>query len=111
MTDKPNDITVFAETNFRSQRRKFGLRRDDRLRHMYVIGKTGMGKSTMLENMIIDDIQRGYGVGVVDPHGDLAEKVLDFIPPSRVNDVVYINPADLEYPVAFNILETPGERY
>lgn len=106
-----NDITIFAQTNFRNQRRKFGIRRDDRLRHMYLIGKTGMGKSTTLENMIIDDISRGYGVGVVDPHGDLAEKILEFIPPNRINDIVYINPADLDFPVAFNILETADERY
>jgi DNA helicase HerA-like ATPase len=109
--DIQSDITTFAQTNFRSQRRKFGIRRDDRLRHMYLIGKTGMGKSTTLENMIIDDIRRGYGVGLVDPHGDLAEKILDFIPPKRVNDVIYINPADLDFPVAFNILETTDERY
>ncbi len=107
----PDGITVFAQTNFRNQRRRFGIRRDDRLRHMYLIGKTGMGKSTLLENMIIDDIHRGYGVGVVDPHGDLAEKILDFIPPSRINDVVYINPADMDFPVAFNILETAGDKY
>ena len=112
MPDVPDtDITIFAQTNFRNQRRKFGIRRDDRLRHMYLIGKTGMGKSTTLENMIIDDIRHGYGVGLVDPHGDLAEKILEFIPPSRINDIVYINPADLDFPVAFNILETADERY
>jgi len=114
MPDAPepeNDITIFAQTNFRNQRRKFGIRRDDRLRHMYLIGKTGMGKSTTLENMIINDIRQGYGVGLVDPHGDLAEKILQFIPLNRINDVVYINPADLDFPVAFNILETADERY
>ncbi len=111
METKGNEITVFAQTNFRNQRRKFGIHREDRLRHMYVIGKTGMGKSTLLENMIIDDIRRGYGVGVVDPQGAVAEKILDFLPPSRINDIVYINPADMDFPVAFNILETPGERY
>ena len=68
-----NDITVFAETNFRSQKRRFGIKVDDRLRHMYMIGKTGMGNSTLLENMIIEDIRAGRGIGVVDPHGDLAE--------------------------------------
>ncbi|MBI4600157.1 ATP-binding protein [Candidatus Uhrbacteria bacterium] len=112
MSDLPeSDITIFAQTNFRNQRRKFGIRRDDRLRHMYLIGKTGMGKSTTLENMIINDIRHGYGVGLVDPHGDLAEKILEFIPPDRINDVVYINPADLDFPVAFNILETADDRY
>jgi len=112
MSDLPqSDITIFAQTNFRNQRRRFGIRRDDRLRHMYLIGKTGMGKSTTLENMIIDDIRRGYGVGIVDPHGDLAEKILEYIPPNRINDVIYINPADLDFPVAFNILESAEERY
>ncbi|MCX6796253.1 MAG: type IV secretion system DNA-binding domain-containing protein, partial [Candidatus Falkowbacteria bacterium] len=70
-----NDITIFAETTFRNQNRKFGIKYDDRRRHMYLIGKTGMGKTTILENMIIEDIRAGRGVGVVDPHGDLAEKV------------------------------------
>lgn len=78
---------------------------------MYLIGKTGMGKSTMLENMIIEDIRQGRGVGFVDPHGDTAEKILDFIPPNRINDVVYVNPADMEHPIAFNILETVDPRY
>lgn len=102
----PNEITVFAQTNFRGENRRFGIRTDDRRRHMYVIGKTGMGKSTMLENMIIQDIQTGKGVAVVDPHGDLVEKVLKFIPSHRLNDVIYFNPADADFPIAFNILES-----
>ncbi|MFA5126488.1 MAG: type IV secretion system DNA-binding domain-containing protein [Patescibacteria group bacterium] len=101
-----NDITTFAETNFRNSRVKFGIKTDDRRRHMYIIGKTGMGKSTLLENMIIQDIQAGKGVCVVDPHGELVEKVIDFIPQNRINDVIYFNPADLEYPIAFNVLES-----
>lgn len=108
--DNSPDITVFAETNFRSQKRRFGIKRDDRRRHMYVIGKTGMGKSTLLENMIIDDIIEGHGVGVVDPHGDLVEKILDYIPSYRINDVAYFNPADFDHPIAFNILESIDPR-
>ncbi len=80
---------------------------------MYTIGKTGMGKSTLLENMIIKDIHAGEGVAVVDPHGDLAEKVIRYIPKERVNDVIYFNPADTEYPIAFNVVEQvePELRY
>lgn len=100
-----DNITVFAETNFRNQFRKFGIKTDDRRRHMYLIGKTGMGKSTILENMIIEDIRAGRGVAVVDPHGDLAEKVIKYIPTNRVNDVIYFNPSDIEYPIAFNVVE------
>ncbi|MDP3970287.1 MAG: type IV secretion system DNA-binding domain-containing protein [bacterium] len=111
MANEKKDITVFAETNFRNMRRKFGIKPDDRRRHMYVVGKTGMGKSTLLENMIIDDIRKGRGVAVVDPHGDLAEQILAFIPKTRINDVIYFNPADTQYPVAFNILESVGDDY
>ena len=103
--DKKSSITCFAETNFRNIRRKFGIKKDDRRRHMYLIGKTGMGKTTAMEHMIIDDIEAGRGVALVDPHGDFAEKILDFIPASRINDVVYFNPGDIEFPVAFNVLE------
>ncbi len=99
------DITLFAETNFRNERRRFGIKRDDRRRHMYLIGKTGMGKSTMLENMIVEDIRAGHGVAIVDPHGDLVEKIVDYIPSSRINDVIYFNPADSDFPIAFNIIE------
>jgi hypothetical protein len=99
------DITLFAETNFRNEKRKFGIKLDDRRRHMYIIGKTGMGKTTMLENMIISDIIHGHGVGFIDPHGDSAEKILDFVPPERIKDVVYFDPSDLDHPIAFNAIE------
>lgn len=111
MPDNKDDVTLLAETNFRGSRQKFGIKRDDRRRHMYVIGKTGMGKSVFLENMIISDIRAGNGVAVVDPHGDLVDKVINFIPPHRINDVVYFNPADMEHPVAFNILEKVEEEH
>lgn len=100
-----NEITIFAQTNFRNQQTRFGIKTDDRRRHMYIIGKTGMGKTTMLENMIISDILAGYGVCLIDPHGELAEKIIDFIPENRVKDTIYFNPADINYPVAFNCLE------
>lgn len=99
------EICIFAQTNFRNRPHRFGVKLDDRRRHMYVIGKTGMGKTTMMENMVLSDIYKGHGVGVVDPHGDFAEKILDYIPSHRINDVIYFNPADVEYPIGFNVLE------
>lgn len=110
-SEHPNTITYFAQTNFRGEARKFGIKRNDRPRHMYVIGKTGMGKSTMLENMIIQDIQNGEGLAVVDPHGDLVEKVIDFVPEHRLDDVIYFNPADMNFPIAFNIVEQVDDEY
>lgn len=106
---KPQDICLFAQTNFRNQMRRFGIKTDDRRRHMYVIGKTGMGKTTMMENMVLNDIYKGHGVGIVDPHGDFAEKIINFIPSNRVNDIVYFNPADTDHPIGFNILEVQFE--
>jgi len=101
----PIDTTIFAETNFRNKRVKFGIKRDDRRRHMYIIGKTGMGKTVLLENLAISDIEAGEGVAIVDPHGEFAQRVLDFVPSNRVNDVIYFNPADRDHPVAFNVME------
>jgi len=106
-----DETTILAETNFRNKRTKFGIKTDDRRRHVYVIGKTGMGKSVLLENMAIQDIQNGHGVAVVDPHGEFAERMLDFVPSSRVNDVIYINPADLDFPITFNIMEKVDPEY
>jgi len=100
-----NDINFFAETTFRREKKRFGIKLDDRRKHMYLIGKTGMGKTNMMANMAIQDIQAGRGIGFVDPHGETAEGLLDFIPSDRVNDVVYFNPADLDYPIAFNVME------
>jgi len=100
-----NEITYFGVTTFRNQKKRFGIKIDDRRRHVYVVGKTGMGKTEMLVNMAIQDIQAGRGVGFVDPHGEAAERLLDFVPSGRVNDVIYFNPADLGYPIAFNVME------
>jgi len=106
-----NEITIFAETNFRNQRTRFGIKADDRRRHIYIVGKTGMGKTVLLENMAIQDIQSGHGVAIVDPHGEFAEKMLDFVPPNRINDVVYFNPADIDHPIAFNVMEKVDAEY
>jgi len=106
-----NEITVFAETNFRNQKVKFGVKTDDRRRHVYLIGKTGVGKSNCIENMVISDILRGRGVALVDPHGESVEKVVKYIPSNRINDVVYFNPSDTEHPIAFNILEEVNPQY
>ncbi|MCR4278680.1 MAG: type IV secretion system DNA-binding domain-containing protein [bacterium] len=107
--DHENEINLFGQVNFRNQFRRFGIKTDDRRRHMYVIGKTGVGKTTLMENMMLADILAGHGCCFVDPHGDTAEKLLDYIPSNRMNDVVYFNPADLAFPVGFNILETARE--
>ena len=102
------EVNFFGETTFRNEKKKFGVKTDDRRRHIYVVGKTGMGKTVMLENMAIQDIQSGRGIGFIDPHGEAAERLLDFVPSERINDVVYFNPADLEFPIGFNILEKIG---
>jgi len=108
-----DQITMFAMTSFRNQERKFGIKKDDRRRHMYLVGKTGMGKTNALEHMIIEDIKAGNGVAVVDPHGDLVERVIEFIPSYRINDVIYVNPADIDFPIGFNVLESvdPTQRH
>lgn len=111
MPEQKSDIAVFAETNFRNERRRFGIKTDDRRRHMYFVGKTGMGKSVVLENLIFHDILSEKGVAVVDPHGELVEKVLEFIPQNRINDVIYFNPSDIDYPIAFNVLEKVDPKY
>lgn len=104
----PEKITYFAETDFRNKKTKFGIKAKDRDRHVYVIGKTGMGKSTMLENMAVQDIQNGEGMAFIDPHGGSADKLLEYVPEHRIKDVIYFAPFDLEYPVSFNVMEDIG---
>lgn len=101
-------VTYFGATHTRGQNEMFGIRGIDRGKHIYVIGKTGMGKSTMLENMAIQDIQNGEGLAFIDPHGSTAEKLLDFVPYERLNDVVYFAPFDTDHPVGFNVMEDVG---
>ncbi|MBI4138133.1 MAG: type IV secretion system DNA-binding domain-containing protein [Candidatus Wildermuthbacteria bacterium] len=105
------DINFFGVTNFRNSERKFGIKTDDRRRHFYAVGKTGMGKTEMLKNMAVQDIQNGHGMGFVDPHGEAAEGMLKFVPEHRIKDVIYFNPADTAYPIAFNIMESVGVEY
>lgn len=105
---KPSDISAFALTNWRNEFRTFGIKSLDRRRHFYVLGQTGMGKTTIIENLAAQDIAQGRGLAVIDPHGDLAERILDFVPPQRVNETIYFNPADTEYPIGFNVLEQVG---
>ena len=108
MQENPEQITYFAKTHARGGEVPFGIKRRDRVRHMYVIGKTGMGKSTLLENMAIQDIRNGEGMAFIDPHGSTADRIMEYVPEHRIKDVVYFAPFDMEYPVAFNVMEDVG---
>ena len=99
------NISAFGLTNFRGINHQFGMLRKDRSRHVYIIGQTGAGKSGLLELFALSDIFYNQGYCIIDPHGDFAVNNLRFIPQNRIKDVVYFNPADTQYPVAFNPLE------
>ncbi len=105
------DITVFAKTNFRNKDRVFGIKTEDRRQHMYVIGKTGTGKTTLLFNTAMQDIINGRGICIVDPHGEFVETIIKRIPEERLKDVIYFNPIDTEYPIGFNVLEVSDPKY
>lgn len=106
--ENPEQITFFAETDARNKRVPFGIKAKDRSKHVYVIGKTGMGKSTLLENMAIQDIRNGNGLAFFDPHGKTADLLLEYIPEERIGDVLYFAPFDMEHPISFNVLEDVG---
>lgn len=108
-----NRVTYFAETDARNKRVKFGIKSIDRTKHVYVIGKTGMGKSTLLENMAVQDIQNGAGMAFIDPHGKTADLLLEYVPKDRIRDVIVIAPFDTDYPISFNVLESvdPKKRH
>ena len=105
------DVTYLGLTTFRDRNQLFGIKRKDRRQHVYILGKSGTGKSVLMFNMIIQNIQNGEGVCVVDPHGELVEGVLSAIPPNRMKDVVYFNPADTDYHIGFNVLELIDPQY
>jgi len=102
-------IDFFARTIFKNRDTIFGIKDIDRRRHIWAIGKTGTGKSTLIANMAIDDIKKGRGIAVIDPHGDLCDIILNYIPASRINDVIYFNPADKDYPIVINPLEVTNK--
>jgi len=103
-------ITFFAKTEFHNQDTIFGIKEgEDRRRHTYIIGKSGTGKTTLIANMAIDDIRKGRGVAIIDPHGDLCNTILDYIPASRINDCCYFNPADPDYVYPLNVLEAQND--
>jgi type IV secretory pathway TraG/TraD family ATPase VirD4 len=104
----PERVTTFAYADSRNKNVEFGIKAKDRTRHVYVIGKTGLGKSTMLENMAVQDIANGEGLAFIDPHGKTAELLLNYVPEHRIKDVLYFAPFDLENPVSFNVLEDVG---
>ncbi|MEK7616352.1 MAG: type IV secretion system DNA-binding domain-containing protein [Patescibacteria group bacterium] len=104
-TTSDSDILYIGKSNFRGSSRVFGIKNKDRFQHMYVIGQTGTGKTSLLRNLAIQDIEAGRGVAVVDPHGEFVQSLLAAIPEQRLDDVIYFNPIDTDYPVGFNILE------
>jgi hypothetical protein len=102
--------TVIGETIYRDVAARFGIKKTDRRKHVYIIGKTGTGKSTLIKNMIIQDMRAGEGVAVLDPHGQLVDELLDFVPEGRLDDVVIFNPADTDHPPSLNMLEIVDPR-
>jgi len=105
------DITYFAKTDFRNTNEIFGIKRKDRRQHMYILGKSGTGKSVLLSNLIVQNIQNGEGVCVVDPHGELVEEILHLIPEYRMKDVIYFNPADSDFHIGFNVIQLDDPKY
>ena len=99
------NLAVFAQPDFQNEKVPFGIKTNDRRRHLYIIGKTGMGKSKLIELLMKSDLKNGKGMILIDPHGDLSKEILNFIPDERIKDVVYFNPADTEYPIGFNPME------
>ena len=109
VSENDKNISLIGETNYRNEKIKFGIKRDDRRRHVYIVGKTGAGKSKLIELMMLEDIKDDCGFCLIDPHGDLAKEVISHIPKNRIKDVVYVNPTDRDFPIPFNPLEYTGD--
>jgi hypothetical protein len=108
-----DDFIIMGKRHTWGEQLPFGLSAADRRQHLYIIGKTGSGKTTLLRNLIVQHLAAGHGVGLIDPHGDLAEELLDCIPPHRADDLVYFNPGDLDFPIGLNPLANvaPDDRH
>ena len=110
LTDEEKDqVNFFGKTEFKNKEQIFGVRNEDRRKHMYIIGKSGTGKSTLIANLAIDDMRKKRGFCVIDPHGDLSNHLLDFVPSHRVNDFIYLDPSDPTRSFAINPLEVSNE--
>ncbi len=107
----PTEGTIIGDAVFRNMKRRFGILQDDRRRHMYIVGKSGNGKSALIANMVYSDIVAGKGIALIDPHGDLVEYVLRCVPKRRSNDVVLLDATDSEFPVSLNILDCPPDQH
>jgi len=104
-------LSYFGTTNYHNSNTPFGIKRADRRRHLYMVGKSGSGKSKLLELLIKEDIDQGHGLAILDPHGDLVDNIMRMIPEHRIKDVIYFDPGDTQFPIAFNLLENIGEKY
>jgi len=106
-----DELSLIGKIILKDKEQLFGIKTDDRRRHMYIIGRTGVGKTTLEETLALYDIEHTKGIGVIDPHGEMSERLLKFIPKNRIDDVVYFNPADYSYPLAFNVMEYVEPQY
>lgn len=102
-------LTILGDTDYRGDKIRFGIQEEDKFRHVYIVGKTGTGKSTFISNMIISDMQVGNGVCVLDPHGELVDQIIESVPSHRINDVILFDLSDTEYPIGFNLLQADNE--
>jgi hypothetical protein len=104
-------VNFFARTEFKNKTATFGIKKEDRRKHMYLVGKTGTGKSTMIANMVINDMRNGEGMAIIDPHGDLCDTIMNYVPANRINDVAYLDPSDNEFAFHLNPLEIKNEAF
>jgi type IV secretory pathway TraG/TraD family ATPase VirD4 len=101
----PKSGLLLGDSSFRGEYKPVYMQDDDRRRHLYIVGQTGVGKSTLIGNLVMQDIQEGKGIAIIDPHGELVENALKFVPPSRMDDVIYFDPGDLQRPLGLNMLD------
>jgi len=99
------ELTIIGNTDYRGDKILFGIKEEDKFRHMYIVGKTGTGKSTFMENLLKSDMAAGNGLALLDPHGEFVDNILEHIPTHRINDVILFDVGDTDYPIGFNLLQ------